>query len=266
MTVLDAPKAMPQVDEAQLLFQEARERRLRRWRISGIIAATAAVLIAVTLSLVLSMGRGGTPKPAVPPSGGAVAARPAVSLSFRPVLCFASPLTLGAGQAPSAGPLPSCSPASALTAANLAVNTSTGQSTANPPADGQFSTYASTPQGDAGTGGNVLLPAAPSQGEGGTRFVLGPAVLTQQAITAARAMQVDGQWAVNLTLSPTGASQWDKLTEQQFHAFIGVVLDGKVISAPITEPTQTSFTTFAGHLQISGGFTGEQARALAASL
>ncbi len=79
-------------------------------------------------------------------------------------------------------------------------------------------------------------------------------------------MQVDGQWAVNLTLSPTGASQWDKLTEQQFHAFIGVVLDGKVISAPITEPTQTSFTTFAGHLQISGGFTGEQARALAASL
>jgi hypothetical protein len=257
---------MPQVDEAQLLFQEARDRRRRRWRVSGITAATFVVLIAVTLSLVLSMGRGGTPKPAVPPTGGAVATRPAVSLSFRPVLCLASPLTLGAGQAPSPGPLPSCSPTSALTAANLGVNTSTGQSSANPPADGQFSTYASTPQGDAGNGGDVLLPAAPSQGEEGTRFVLGPAVVTQQAITAARAVQVHGQWAVNLTLSPTGASQWDKLTEQQFHAFIGIVLNGKVISAPITEPTETTFTTFAGHLQISGDFTGEQAKALAASL
>jgi len=264
MTVLDAPTAMSEADEAQLLFQEARDRRRRRWIRSGIIAATVVVLAALTLGIVLGSRGGGAANPAVPPGAAPVVAHPGVSLSFRPVLCEAPPLSLAAGQAPTGGPLPSCSPASQLTAANLDVNTLTGETTANPPPDAQFSSYASTPVGGAGAGGPVLLPGAPDQAA--ARFVLGPAAVTQQAVTSARAVEVDGQWAVDLTLSPTGSAAWDGLTQQQFHALIGVVVNGTVISTPITQPTQSGFSTFGGQVQLSGNFTEAQAKALAAGL
>src|ERR1700676_4782879 len=44
-------------------------------------------------------------------------------LFFRPALCYAPALTVAKGKTPTPGPLPTCAPTSALTAANLAVNT-----------------------------------------------------------------------------------------------------------------------------------------------
>jgi preprotein translocase subunit SecD len=77
---------------------------------------------------------------------------------------------------------------------------------------------------------------------------------------------LDGEWAIDLTLTPNGAAQWDRLAEQQFHAIVGVVINGRVVSAPITQPTQSSFTSFDGRLQISGGFTEHQAEVIASEL
>jgi len=264
MTLVDAPKARPDVDEAQLLFQEARERRRRRWLVSGITAAVVVVVLAVTLGIVLGTRGGGTVEPAVPAIPAPATAHSTVSLSFRPVLCDAPPLTLAAGQTATEGPLPSCSPASQLTASNLSVDASTGAATADPPTDARFSSYPSTTAGSSGVGDTVLLPGVP--GQGGTRFVLGPAALTQQGITAARAVDANGQWMVDLTLSAAGSSRWDSLTEQQFHALVAVVVNGKVVSTPLVQPSQTSFTSFAGHLQVAGDFTEGQAKAMAAEL
>jgi preprotein translocase subunit SecD len=77
---------------------------------------------------------------------------------------------------------------------------------------------------------------------------------------------IDGQWTIDLVLTPAGSAAWDTLTKQQFHQIIGIDLNGRVISAPITMPTQTTWTSFDGRIQISGAFTGQQARAIAAEL
>ena len=60
-----------------------------------------------------------------------------------------------------------------------------------------------------------------------------------------------------------GLTQWDTLAQQQFHAIIAIDLDGQVISAPITQPSQASLTAFNGQVQISGNFTEDQAKTLA---
>ena len=111
----------------------------------------------------------------------------------------------------------------------------------------------------------MLLPGSAGNGCTG-RYVLGPAGMTGTAVKSASAQLNNGQWAVNLNLTGAGASQWDTLAQQQFHAIIGIDLDGQVISAPITQPTQRRFTSFDGQVQISGSFTENQAKTLATDL
>ncbi len=93
--------------------------------------------------------------------------------------------------------------------------------------------------------------------------MLGPAGLTGTAVHSANAQLNNGQWAVNLNLTDTGSKQWDTLAQQQFHQIIAIDLDGQVISAPITQPSQQSFTPFNGQVQISGNFSEDQAKTLA---
>jgi len=270
MTVVDAPVDKPKVDEAQLLFQEARQRRRRRWLVSGIVASIALALLGFTLSATL----GGGGKGSLPSLSAPLSAKPAAvssgTFSIRPVLCYAPPYTLAAGQAPITGALPTCASSSQLTATNLGVrpdpnNVNGYTSNSSVPADPQFATYPSTSQSNSNVNDTVLLPASFSN-QGAERYVLGPAGITRSAIKSARAQLIDNQWAVNITFTDQGAVQWDTLAQQQFHAIIGIDVGGKVVSAPITQPSQTSFSTFSGQLQLSGGFTEQQAKALAAQL
>lgn len=187
-------------------------------------------------------------------------------LFFRPALCYAPVFSVAKGHATAVGPLPTCAPASQLTAANLAVNTSSGQATQTPAPDTQFTPYPSTTSAADTKNATVLLP-----GVGGAclgvRCVLGPAGLTGAQIKSASAqVSSAGEWTVLLNLNSQGASEWDALANQQFHAIIGIDLDGQVISAPITLPTQSTFTSFGGTVQISGSFTQTQAQALATEL
>ena len=130
------------------------------------------------------------------------------------------------------------------------------------PEDPAFATFKSTsPLSDSKTD-TVLLPGTAQNGCW-PRYVLGPAQMTGTAVKSASAQLNNGQWAVNLVLTGPGSTQWDTLAKQQFHAIIAIDLDGQVISAPITQPTQESFTPFNGQVQISGGFTEDQAKTLA---
>ncbi len=186
-------------------------------------------------------------------------------LFFRPALCYAPPFTVAKGQKPTTGALPTCAPTSQLTAANLKVNTSTGQATATPPADPQFATYpTTTPENDVRTA-EVLLPGVGAAKING-RYVLGPAGLSGTGVKSAVAQVQSGQWVVNMNLNSAGSQAWDTLAQQQFHAIIAIDLDGSVISAPITQPSQASFTGFAGQVQISGSFSEDEAKTLAADL
>jgi preprotein translocase subunit SecD len=183
-------------------------------------------------------------------------------LYFRPALCYAPPLTLAKGKTASTGTLPTCAAASALTATNLAVNTSTGSATNNPEPDAQFATYKSTPATSDEKNDTVLLPGTAALGR--DRLVLGPAGMTGTAVKSANAqLENNGQWAVNLNLTGPGATQWNTLAEKQFHAIIGIDLDGQVISAPITLPNATTFQSFGNSVQISGSFTENEAKTLA---
>jgi preprotein translocase subunit SecD len=190
-------------------------------------------------------------------------------LFFRPALCYAPALTVAKGKTPTTGSLPECSAATQLTEANLEVtpdsNTNAGYtSNTNIQEDAQFATYPSTSPLNDNKEATVLLPGSGSAS--GSRYVLGPAGMTGTAVKSATAQLESGVWAVNLNLTGPGASQWDKLAEEQFHAIIGIDLDGQVISAPITQPSQSGFTSFNGQVQISGSFTENQAKTLATEL
>lgn len=71
---------------------------------------------------------------------------------------------------------------------------------------------------------------------------------------------------VDLVFNPQVTTAWDKLAQRQFHAEIGIDVGGTVISAPITEPSQTSFTSFGDRVAISGDLTATTARNLATAL
>jgi preprotein translocase subunit SecD len=268
MTIIEESKTQPpQIDDAQLLFQEAKQRRRRRWLISGIVTVLVLAVLGVTLGLTWGKGGGGSPKSVLIPASITATAHSAADLSFRPLLCYASPLTLAAGQAPSTGPLPPCSPSTELTASNLQVAPDSGNingytSNSNIQADPQFGTYPSTTSSKDNENQTALLPGVPA--ESATRYVLGPVQLTGAAVKSANAQLNNGQWGVNLTLTPSGSAAWDALTRQQFHQIIGVALNGQVISAPITQPTQSGWSSFNGQVQISGSFTEKQAKAIAA--
>ncbi|HLG68537.1 MAG TPA: protein translocase subunit SecD [Acidimicrobiales bacterium] len=187
-------------------------------------------------------------------------------LYFRPVLCYA-PLyraPKGPPPPPPASP-PTCGAAYQLTQANLAVNPSTGQSRNIPP-DPSLATYPTTPASHDAQHATVVLP-----GLHGTpyRYVLGPAPLTGRAVKSALAQQNQvGAWVVNYTLTSSGSSRWDDLARQNFHQLVAIELDGVVQSAPIIQPDQSSFTSFEGQGQISGGsnFTETYAKNLALAM
>jgi preprotein translocase subunit SecD len=185
-------------------------------------------------------------------------------LLFRPALCYAPSFSVAKGKQASTGPLPTCATGTQLTAANLQVTPNSSNvngytGPANVPADQAFASFKSTSPYTDNKNDTVLLPTTGGAG----RYVLGPAQLTGTAVKSASAQLNQGQWAVNLVLTGPGSTAWDNLAREQFHAIIAIDLDGQVISAPITQPTQQAFTSFNGQVQISGNFTEDEAKLLA---
>ncbi len=201
---------------------------------------------------------------------------------FRPVLCFAYPQEAHTAKGKSAvvvhergvETIPACSSQTALTQANLAVTPNSspqGYSSNNVPPDPQYVTYPSTsvekPNYESST---VLLPGLASSGSsnGGERYVLGPAEMTGHSIASAQATQDQtGAWVVDYTLAgQAGSNLWDKVAAENFHQLLGIELDGVVYSAPIIQPTQSSFTSFQGRGEISGSLTQADAQNLAQAM
>jgi preprotein translocase subunit SecD len=188
-------------------------------------------------------------------------------LQFRPALCQSTQYT-----PPKKGtklpPLPSaCSAATySIQAPTLTVNTSNSQSNlGNIPPDPTLAAYqtSSPAYDDANADKPVLIPVA---GGGGLRYLLGPSELSGTAVASASAAFQSPQWVVNATLTGKGSGEWDRMSQKYFHEIIGIDLDGTVVSNPITQPGQATFTSFDGKVQISGNFTQASAQALSLDL
>jgi preprotein translocase subunit SecD len=190
---------------------------------------------------------------------------------FRPVLCeappYSAPKPTKGHAASSPGALPtSCPSTYQLSAANLNVDTSTGDATGSVSPWSSLSSYPSTRNTADDASKTVLLPTSANSGFGGERLLLGPAPLGGKEISSAQAVFSSPDWVVDLNFKSAGATEWDSLASKQFHAYIGIDLDGTIISAPLTLPSQSTFTSFGGKVQISGGFTEATAKDLALDL
>jgi preprotein translocase subunit SecD len=181
-------------------------------------------------------------------------------LLFRPVLCET---TAPSAKAKAVSTVPACASSYALTAANLNVNTSTGEPTNNIALDPAYTNIKSTLPANDKPSAMVILPGLGTS----DRYVLGPAQLTGKSVKSAVAQQDQvGAWVVNYTLTGAGSPLWDKVAEENFHAELAIELDGVVQSAPLIQPSQASFTSFDGQGEISGSFTESSAKNLALAM
>ena len=185
-------------------------------------------------------------------------------LLFRPVLCQ---LTEAKKTHQFTGTLPPCGAQYAMTQANLAVtpnNSVAGFSSNTIPSDPKYAQVANTQSSNDLPQNSVILPLL---GHPGVRYLLGPSQLTGQSIGKAFAQQDTlGQWVVNYNLTKTGSPLWDAVAQHNFHQLLAIELDGVIQSAPIIQPTQNAFTSFAGSGQISGSFTEASAKNLAIAM
>jgi hypothetical protein len=193
-------------------------------------------------------------------------------LQIRPVLCSADGLN-ATTTTPLTPPPAACSaPQYSLQAPNMDVNVQSGTSNqASIDPDPVLAGYATTTpaDNDANPGSPVLVPAAdPGDGGGGTnnasRYLLGPAAMDGSAIASAQATFASPQWVVDVQLTDAGSVQWDTVAQQYFHEILAIDVDGQVVSAPLTQPSQAAFASFEGKVQIAGAFTEQEAQALAA--
>ena len=189
---------------------------------------------------------------------------------FRSVLCFAPSFN---ATAPNPGPLTSslCSAASRLNQHNLQVepltNSAAGFSSQNVAPDEALAAEPSTSATKESATAAVLLPGYRDLDWPAARYLLGPAEMTSASVAEASAtLSQTGAWVVDYTMTKHGSALWDKVARENFHKVLGIDFDGKVVSAPVIQPTQSSFTSFNGQGEISGNFTKPEAMAVANAL
>jgi hypothetical protein len=246
----------------EVLIPEARRRQRRRYVRTGLCAALGALVVAgLTVAAVLFI-RG----PAASQRSRFVSAQPAaldasVPVVIRPVLCLAAPYSAAPGGLSTTLPT-TCAAPYAVTPAALAVAPSgTGYWASDPVPDPAFATYRNTSTDSAGS--VVLLGGTP-------RYLLGPAAMKLsppevQSVTVRRSGI--GAWVVSIRFTATGSRRWDAVGRTYFHSFLAIDLRGRVVSAPLIEPTNSSFSSFEGRMDITGGHLSKhEAVALATAL
>jgi hypothetical protein len=208
------------------------------------------------------------------PAGAAVhvGSKPSDVVYFRSVLCFSPAYSPTATPDPSPLSTSSCSPASSLNVANLVVNpndSNAGYSFQSVAPDPALAGVPSTSAAKETASSTVLLPGPLGYWPGVARYLLGPAEMTSAGRSIAEASasrDQTGAWVVNYRMTKRGSALWDKVAKENFHKLLGVDFHGKVVSALLIQPSQTSFTSFDGQGTIAGNFTKAQATALARAL
>ncbi len=185
---------------------------------------------------------------------------------FRPVECYAYPESVAEGReeqgaaAAASGRFPPVRRDPNSPRPTWPSIPAPGEPTNNIPPDSQYAAYPSTSVEKPNYAKQHRAPARASAGPAtgpSVRCVLGPAQMSGHSIASAQATQNQtGAWVVDYTLAgAAGSALWDKVAQENFHQLLGIELDGQVYSAPIIQPSQTSFSSFDGKGEISGGGT-----------
>ena len=195
-------------------------------------------------------------------------------LTLRPVLCGAPELipssTSPAGA--SIASLPSCGAAYRTTTDNLGVapnpHSAEGFNVKSVPPDPAFGAIPSNIADGADTDSPTLLLPAVANASRYPRLVVGPAQLENPKFRSvdARFDPSSMLWLVEARLSSSDARRWDDTARADFHRYVAADLDGVVLSAPLIQPTQSSFASFDGMFQITSKLTRATAEQLAALL
>jgi len=260
-TVVDDPPA-----PVDVLIPEARHRQRRRYRRSAILISIVALLVGALVALLTTttLSGSGTTHDTSKPATAAVGRS---TVLIRPVLCLASPYVASQRRS---GPVPACGARFLLTAPALNVSplsTTGGYSSTTPKPDPALAGYPDSTR-DSPTQ-TVLLGGLAAGPPAGQRWVLGPSEMRLSAAdveSASSQKDQTGQWVVMVHLSSGGAAVFDRVAEENFHQFVAIDMGGKIVSTPIIQPTQASFSSFDGSMQISGSLTASTARAVAAAM
>jgi len=189
------------------------------------------------------------------------------TVQFRPALCQSAPYAAPETSATLRQVPGVCSaPQYSLTDPTLIVNTSTGTSNIDTiPLDPALAPYRSSTSSynDDNANEPVLIPLDDA---GGERLLLGSSELTGTAVASAQVAFSSPQWVVDTTLTGSGSVGWDDMSRRYFHEIIGIDLDGRVVSDPLTLPNQATWSSFGGRVQISGDFSKGEAEELVANL
>jgi hypothetical protein len=255
----------------EVLIQEARQRQRKRHHVIA-VALTGLVALVASIVFAVSAGSNGPARSvASPPQRSLVASVAKGPVSIRPVLCLA----------------PAYSPTAATSSRTLPVTCAAqyrvGGVTPNPSVNGySFNSASADPALAAdpttSTAGihqrnSVLLGSLSVAGQSGQgqRYLLGPLqfVLTPRSdVASASALRgPTGSPEVQIVFTNSGARRWNVTAKSDFHQELAFVFDGKVVSAPLIEPSQSSFTSFGNTSEITGGsLTISEARQVAAAL
>ena len=261
---------------AEALIPEARQHQRQRYRRGGAFLVIAALVIAALLASALLLWHGpaaegkaqSDPKPTAATSTSGL-------VYFRPVLCFAAPYAAPLGSTAASrgtGPIPPCSAASLLTAANVGVAPQTGPfPSGSTPPDQQYASYPSSSTRTPGyTSSTVLLPGLNGACDEtpAVRCVLGPVEMSSRSVGRVTVTRDHGGgWIVDYTMAGgRGSALWDKVAHENFHQYLGIEVGGVVYTAPLIQPTQSSFSSFDGKGEISGNFSRADALSLAKAL
>lgn len=191
------------------------------------------------------------------------------TLYVRPVLCYAPSFSGTLAGAPNASTLPpGCPPQYQLVTSNLNGSASDNVPYAVGP-DPALAAYPSTQPAADNPFATVLLPELGDPPSSVVdRVLLGPAPLTNRGIHRAVAVHSTPRnaWLVTMTLTRSSSQVWNAMARPYFHELVGFDFDGVVLSAPITEPSQSTFSSFGSSIQLGGSFSSATARTLAAAL
>lgn len=189
------------------------------------------------------------------------------ALLVRGVLCFSGPYN-GSPISESAPALPqSCNGTSYAIEPATPNPTVNGYSSSIPEHDPILAHYPSTTPADdaAHPARAALLPLA---GTNKVRVLVGPTQLklTSSVALARAEKERFGNWVVEIKLSSKSAVQWDALAFHFFHYILGVDLNGRIVSDPVIEPTQSQYTSFDSKMELSGFQSKVSAEDVAAAL
>lgn len=233
----------------------------------------AALALAVTLAIGLVSVSVSTLASGTGAAGAAAHHARAPWVYFREVICYAPAYKTATGTTSTTTPAAvACSPSSTLDLQNLQTTPDTlnqvGFKANAVGPDQALAPVRSTPAARDQPNATVLLPGLPGTGPtNNSRFVLGPAQMTNRSIENARATKLrSGAWVVDFATTPDASATWDRVADEDFHLVLAVDLDGEVVSDPIIEPAQASFSGLNGLGEISGNLTQSVAQRLAHAL